>query len=81
MLVKFASCFDPHTDNGCYVTDMDGDTIDVSPRNFGVLFSLIHYGHKPGSIKYLNSSDRYNYYEVEVTEQDWEKLQNQDFTW
>lgn len=81
LVVKYARCIDDRTIPGVYITDMDGDTIDVNLRNFGILFTFIQDGDKPGSIKYLGTSDRYNYYEVSIDEQDWEKLQNHDFTW
>jgi hypothetical protein len=74
MVVKFASCINA---DGGYVTDMDGNIIDVS-RNFEILFTMIRYGKKPGSITYLGCSRNHSYYEVEVSPNDWETLNDND---
>jgi hypothetical protein len=75
LVVKFASCINS---NGGYVTDMDGNTIDVSRNNFEILFTKIRYGKKPGSITYMGCSRNHSHYEVELTRQDWEKLNDND---
>jgi hypothetical protein len=73
LVVKFASCIN----GGGYVTDMDGNTIDVS-NNFEILFTAIRYGKKPGSITYMGCVSNHSHYEVEVTREDWEKLNDND---
>ena len=73
LVVKFASCIN----GGGYVT-VDGNTIDVSRNNFETLFTAIRYGKKPGSITYMGCSRNHSHYEVEVTKQDWEKLNDND---
>ena len=74
LVVKFASCINS---NGGYVTDMDGNTIDVSNK-FETLFTQIRYGKKPGFITYMGCSRNHSHYEVEVTREDWEKLNDND---
>ncbi len=73
LVVKFASCIN----GGGYVTDMDGNTIDVSNK-FETLFTAIRYGKKPGSITYMGCSRNHSHYEVELTKQDWEKLNDDE---
>jgi hypothetical protein len=73
IVVKFASCIN----GGGYVTDMDGNTIDVSNK-FETLFTQIRYGKKPGFITYMGCSRNHSHYEVEVTREDWEKLNDND---
>ena len=76
LVVKFASCINA---DGGYVTDMDGNIIDdVSRNNFEILFTQIRYGEKPGSITYMGCSRNHSHYEVEVTREDWEKLNDND---
>jgi hypothetical protein len=74
LVVKFASCING---NGGYVT-VDGNTIDVSRNNFETLFTAIRYGKKPGSITYMGCVSNHSHYEVEVTREDWEKLNDND---
>jgi hypothetical protein len=74
LVVKFASCINA---DGGYVT-MDGNIIDVSRNNFEILFTMIRYGKKPGSITYLGCSRNHSYYEVEVSSNDWETLNDND---
>ena len=75
LVVKFASCI--NNAHGGYVTDMDGNTIDVSNK-FETVFTQIRYGKKPGSITYMGCSRNHSHYEVELTKQDWEKLNDND---
>jgi hypothetical protein len=74
LVVKFASCI---KGGGGYII-VDGNTIDVSNNNFEKLFTLIRYGKKQGSITYMGCSRSHSYYEVEMSKQDWQKLNDND---
>jgi hypothetical protein len=74
IVVKFASCING---DGGYVTVDGGNTIDAS-NLFEALFTKIRYGKKPGSITYMGCSRNHSHYEVEVTREDWEKLNDND---
>jgi len=74
IIVNFASCING---DGGYVT-VDGNINNVSLNNFETLFTAIRYGKKPGSITYLGCSRNHSHYEVQLTKQDWEKLNDND---